>query len=97
MGAGQENPLSPAQKYWPSSTCQAKRHEFVASQRLSDILVSPVLAGHSPGLERECVPTAHGYAALGRTVDAGTHYPGGVSEAGVPAPGTTTHVPVFPV
>lgn len=65
------------------------------SQSFSGILVSPVLAGHSPGLEWERVPTAHGHAALGLTVDAGTHYPGGVSEAGVLAPGTTVHVPVF--
>lgn len=50
--------------------------------------MSPVLAGHTPGLELNWAPAENSHAALGCALDAETHCSGGVSEAGVVFPGT---------
>lgn len=50
--------------------------------------MSPVLAGHTPGLELNWAPAEHSHAALGRALDAETHCSGGVSEAGGVFPST---------
>lgn len=56
------------------------------SGRFSGFFMSPVLAGHSLGLEYKCPPTACRHTALGLTLDSGTHCSGGVSGAGVLRP-----------
>lgn len=50
--------------------------------------MSPVLAGHSPGLELAWTPAWPSHAALGIFLDARTHYPGGVSDTGFLSQGT---------
>lgn len=57
--------------------------------------MSPVLAGHTPGLELNWAPAEHGHAAQGCALDAETHCSGGVSEAGVVFPGTGQAQPLL--